>query len=82
MILDPIIQVKRELDYIKDCETDKVIDDFQRSKYKLQLLDIFWYLEDLIDNCDIYEGEDEWFDAREQKMFFNKISGKNNYRRY
>jgi len=82
MMLDPIIYIKRELDYIKSCETDKVLDDHQRSKYKIQLLDILWHLEDLIDACDVYEGEDEWYELREQDKFLNKMSGKNTYRRY
>lgn len=81
MLLEPIIQIKREIDYIKSCEGDKVLDEFQRSKYKIQLLDLYWHLQDTIDQCDIYEGEDEWFEAREQDMFINKISGKNSYRK-
>lgn len=82
MILDPIINVKRELDYLKDCESDKVLDDHQRSLYKVKLLDLFWYIEDIIDACDVYEGEEEWYELREQDKFLNKMSGKNTYRRY
>lgn len=74
---DPIEAIKDELRMIKLSEGDRYMDGFNTSKYKKQLLDIFWYLEDLLEECDTYTTEAEWFEQREKDRMIKKLSKPN-----
>ena len=76
---DPIEAIKDELRMIAFNEADPYMDGFTTSKYKKQLLDILWYLEDLLEECDTYETEDEWLEEKEKERMLRKLSGKNKY---
>ena len=76
---DPVPRMMQEMEMIAKSEADKNLSSYQRSKYKKELLEILWFLEDIIDNCDTYNDEDEWKQERDQQKFVNKMSGKNKY---
>lgn len=74
---DPIEHIKAELHIIKLNEGDRYMDGFVTSKYKRQLLEIYWYLEDLLEQCDTYLSEDEWYEQREKDKMIRKLSKPN-----
>jgi hypothetical protein len=81
MPLDPEQRIREEFRLWKISESDKVLAEHQRSPYKLKLLEMFWYLEDLLDGCDTYQQEDQWHHEREQTKFLNKLNGTHHYKK-
>lgn len=74
---DPIEAIKDELRMIAMNENDPYMDGFVTSKYKKELLDIFWYLEDLLENCSNYgDIEEQWLEDRLKQKMLDKLSGK------
>jgi hypothetical protein len=72
--------IKSELRMIKLNEGDRYLDGYVASKYKKELLDIYWYLEDLIEDCNTYIGEDEWYKQREKDKMIRKLSKPNGHK--
>ena len=68
--------IKDELRYIALHESDKNMDGFYTSKYKKDLMDIYWYIEDLLENCSTYTVEEEWIEEREKKKMMQILSGR------
>lgn len=74
---DPIEAIKDELRMIAMNENDPYMDGFVTSKYKKELLDVFWYLEDLLENCSNYgDIEEQWLEDRLKQKMLDKLSGK------
>lgn len=69
--------IKSELRMIKLNEGDRYLDGYVASKYKKELLDIYWYLEDLLEDCDTYTTEAEWHEQREKDKMIRKLSRPN-----
>lgn len=80
--LDPIIRIKNEISLIKQNEQDTVLNDLQRSRYKFDLLDLLWYLEDALAECSEYEWEVEWYNEREKTKFLKKLGGNKIYKEF
>ena len=79
--LQPEERIREEFHLWKLSEQDKVLASYQRSTYKLKLLEMLWYLEDLLDGCETYEEEDQWLHEREQIKFLNKLNGTHHYKK-
>ena len=74
---DPIESIKDELRMIALNEKDPYMDGFVTSKYKKELLEVFWYLEDLLEKTSNYGNiEEAWYEDREKQKMLNKLSGK------
>ena len=71
--------IKDELRMISLNEQDPYMDGFVTSKYKLQLLEVLWCVEDLLDKTSVYAGEEEWYEQREKEKMLKKLSGENQY---
>ena len=77
-LVEPREAIMDELRMIALNENDPYMDGFVTSKFKKELLDIYWYLEDLLEKTDNYgEMEDAWLEDREKQKMLNKLSGKN-----
>jgi hypothetical protein len=79
-LIHPVEAIKDELRMIALNESDPVMDGYVTSKFKKELLEVYWYLEDLLDQCSTYEGEEEWFENREKEKMLKKLGGENEYR--
>jgi hypothetical protein len=76
-LVEPKEAIMDELRMISLNENDPYMDGFITSKFKKELLDIYWYLEDLLEKTSNYgEVEKEWFEDREKQKMINKLSGK------
>ena len=42
-------------------------------EYKKQLLELQWYLEEVIPKCSVYAGEEEWIAEQKTDRAFSKI---------
>ena len=74
---DPVEAIKDELRMIALNEADRYVDGFTTIKYKKQMLEIYWYLEDLLEKTSNYgEDEQEWLEDREKQKMLRKLSGK------
>jgi hypothetical protein len=74
-LVEPKEAIMDELRMIALNENDRYMDGFVTSKYKKELLDIYWYIEDLLDKCSNYgDTEKEWFEEREKQKFLKKLS--------
>lgn len=79
-LVEPKDAIMDELRMIALNENDPYMDGFITSKFKKELLDIYWYLEDLLDKTDNYGSiEEEWYEDREKQKMIQKLSGENNY---
>ena len=53
--------------------TDHYETGFITWEYKKQLLELLWYLEEVIPQCSTYSGEEEWIAEQKTDQAFRKI---------
>lgn len=77
-LVEPKEAIMDELRMIALNENDPYMDGFVTSKFKKELLEIYWYLEDLLENTSNYGNiEEEWLEDRQKQKMLNKLSGSN-----
>jgi hypothetical protein len=72
-------KIKNYLYSIKMREGDPYMDGYVTSKAKRELFEIYWYIEDMLEDCGTYVGEDEWKAQREKDKMLNKLSGETRF---
>ena len=69
-------QVKENVDKISWGESDKHMDGFVTWGCKQDLYQILWYVEDALDKCSTYEGEQEYTKRRDQQKILQALGKK------
>lgn len=76
MIIDwNVDKIKNELNKIARAECDAYETGFNTVKCKEDLYRILWHVEDLLEKCSTYSGEDEWVRKREKQKTFKALGG-------
>ena len=76
MIIDwNVDEIKRELNKIAIAENNVYETGFNTVKCKEDLYRILWHVEDLLEKCSTYSGEDEWLRKREKQKTFKALGG-------
>ena len=73
---DYVEAIKEEIRIIALHEADYYVGD--NRKYKLQLLQILWFVEDALAETSHYPLEEEWYEQREKEQMLQKLIGKDN----
>jgi len=68
--------IKHELNKIARAENDPYETGFNTVMCKKDLYTILWHIEDLLDDCSTYFGEDEWLKEREKQKTWKALGGK------
>lgn len=69
-----IKRIKTEIDKICRAESDPREDGFVTWSCKQELYDLLWTLEDKVNDCSTYEGEEEFIKKRKIKKMIKVLS--------
>ena len=76
MIIDWSLKtIKEEVDKIKFAENDPRMDGFVTWGCKKELYEVLWYIEDTLEKCITYAGEEEFVKAREINRMWDIMKG-------
>lgn len=76
MIIDwNLREVKEHIDKIAFAERDARMDGFVTWKCKQELYEILWYVEDKLEECSNYSGEEDFVKAREFRKMWAILKG-------
>jgi hypothetical protein len=70
-----IDEVKAQVDKISWSESDSRMDGFVTFGCKKDLLELYWYIEDKINNCSTYVGEKDLYESRREQKIIKKLKG-------
>ena len=68
--------IKSEISKISFAENDAGMTGFVTWDCKKDLYRILWFVEDTLDNCSTYGGEDEFLKSREQQKLLKTLGKK------
>lgn len=66
--------IKRDIYFIWLHATDPNMDGFVTWKRKQELYELLWYIEDSLDKCSTYAGEDEFLEQHLKDKMIKKLS--------
>jgi hypothetical protein len=67
--------IKAQVDRIAWAESDPKMDGFVTWRCKQDLYELYWHLEDKLEKCSKYVGEQEFVEYRREQKIVNKMSG-------
>lgn len=67
--------IKAQVDRIAWAESDPRMDGFVTWRCKQDLYELLWYLEDKLERCSTYTGEQEFVESRREQKIVKKLSG-------
>ena len=70
-----IEKIYSEISKISYAESDPRMDGFVTWGCKQDLYQLKWYIEDRLDKCSTYSGEDEFIRKREKQKTFKALKG-------
>lgn len=76
MIIDwNIAEIKAQVDKIAWAESDNRMDGFNCWGRKKELYDLYWYIEDKLEQCKTYTPEDRLLEERREQKIIKKLGG-------
>lgn len=76
MIIDWSLKtIKEEVDKIKFAESDPRMDGFVTWGCKKELYEVLWYIEDTLEECSTYVGEEDFVKEREISRMWDIMKG-------
>lgn len=76
MIIDwNIADIKAQVDRIAWAESDNRMDGFNCWGRKKDLYELYWYIEDKLENCKSYTPEDSFLEERREAKIIRKLGG-------
>jgi hypothetical protein len=68
-------EIKAQVDRISWAESDPKMDGFVTWECKQDLYELYWYIEDKLEKCSTYVGEQEFVESRREHKIIKKMSG-------
>lgn len=78
MIVDwDIYAIRSDIDKIARAEADWMYDGFNCWARKKELYELYWYLEDKLENCSNYSCEEAFLEKRREQKIISKLERNN-----
>ena len=69
-----VTEIKQEIRKISRAESDPRMDGFVTWGHKQELYEILWFVEDRLEKCSTYAGEEEFLKEREKEKTWRALN--------